>query len=116
EGERGSHRGRAAGVGCSGLTDQVDGRASRRAWLAAAAGLGAALPAVVALRGFTVDDAFITARYAAHIASGIGYRFNAGGPVTDGVTPLGWAYVLAPLASGGPLAAWRAAKWLGMGA
>jgi hypothetical protein len=66
------------------------------------------------LRGFTVDDALIPARYAAHIAAGLGYRFNAQGPVTDGVTPLGWAYLLAPFARGGPLAALYAAKWIGL--
>ncbi|CAN93793.1 putative membrane protein [Sorangium cellulosum So ce56] len=35
------------------------------------------------------------------------------GPVTDGVTPLGWAFALAPFAAGGPLAALAAAKALG---
>lgn len=61
-----------------------------------------------------VDDALIPARYAAHIAAGVGYRFNAAGPVTDGVTPLGWAYLLAPFASGGPLQAFFAAKGIGL--
>lgn len=48
--------------------------------------------------GFTIDDAFISIRYARHLAEGIGYRFNGGGPSTDGVTPLPWPFVLAPLA------------------
>lgn len=65
------------------------------------------------LWGFTVDDALITARMAWHLASGIGYRFNAGGPVVDAVTPLGFAHLLAPFARGGPLGALAAAKWLG---
>jgi hypothetical protein len=85
-----------------------------RALLIAALGLVAALAPAIALRGFTVDDALISARYAAHLARGLGYRFNEGGPVTDGVTPLGWPYLLAPFASGGPLAALAAAKILGV--
>ena len=82
--------------------------------------LAALAPAVV-LRGFTVDDALITARYAANVASGAGYRLSAGGPVTDGVTPLGFVYVLAPFAGGagggargGVIGAFVAAKWLGV--
>lgn len=85
---------------------------SRRPLVAAAGALAALAPAI-ALRGFTVDDALISARYAANLAHGAGYRFNAGGAVTDGVTPLGWAYVLAPFAGSGPLAALAAAKVMG---
>lgn len=73
----------------------------------------AAIPAT-ALFGFTVDDALVSARYAAHIAAGLGYRFNAHGAVTDGVTPLGFPYLLAPFAHAGPLAALAAAKWIGI--
>jgi hypothetical protein len=65
------------------------------------------------LWGFTVDDALISARVAANIAHGLGHRFNRGGAVVDAVTPLGWAYVLAPFAGEGPLAALRFAKWFG---
>jgi hypothetical protein len=86
-------------------------RATRIA--AAATALAAAAPATL-LFGFTVDDALIPARYAANLAAGHGYRFNAGGPVTDGVTPLGFAWLLAPFAGGGPLAALAAAKLLGV--
>ncbi|WP_437603446.1 hypothetical protein WMF28_17785 [Sorangium sp. So ce590] len=86
----------------------------RRSLLVALAGALAALLPALALSGFTVDDALITARYAHHLARGLGYRFNAAGPVTDGVTPLGWAFVLAPFAAGGPLAALAAAKALGV--
>ena len=50
--------------------------------------------------GFVVDDAFIPIRYARHLATGAGYRFNASGPSTDGVTPLPWAFLLYPLAHG----------------
>ncbi|WP_437873039.1 hypothetical protein [Sorangium sp. So ce363] len=94
-----------------GRTDGVTGR--ERSLLVALAGALSALLPALALSGFTVDDALITARYAHHLARGLGYRFNAAGPVTDGVTPLGWAFVLAPFAAGGPLAALAAAKALG---
>ena len=52
---------------------------------AALLGFGAALPLALALYGYTVDDALITARMASHLASGVGYRFNPGGPVVDRV-------------------------------
>jgi hypothetical protein len=65
------------------------------------------------LWGFTVDDALVTCRVAEHLRNGVGYRFNLDGPVVDAVTPLGFAYVLAPFAGSGPLAALLAAKWLG---
>src|SRR5262245_24187658 len=85
----------------------------RVALVSAIGGLLALLPAL-ALRDFTVDDALIPARYAAHLAHGLGYRFNAEGPSTDGVTPLGWAYLLAPFAKHGALAALDAAKAIGI--
>jgi len=80
----------------------------------AAIGAALALLPALALFGFTVDDALIPARYAAHLARGLGYRFNAGGPSTDGVTPLGWAFLLAPFAGRGALAALAAAKVIGL--
>jgi hypothetical protein len=83
--------------------------------VAAAGTLCALVPALI-LRDFTVDDALITARYAHHLARGLGYRFNAAGPITDGVTPLGFPYLLAPFAGSGPLAALAAAKALGLAA
>jgi hypothetical protein len=61
----------------------------------ALAGLLAALPPMLAFRGFTVDDALVSARVAEHLANGAGYRFNPGGAVVDAVTPLGWAELLA---------------------
>jgi hypothetical protein len=67
-----------------------------------AGALAAFVPSLV-MWGFTVDDALIPLRYAHHLASGEGYRFDVGGPSTDGVTPLPWAFLLAPLASGGDL-------------
>jgi len=66
---------------------------------AAAIGAIAALVGVAAMWGYTVDDAWISLRYARHIATGAGYRFNASGPMTDGVTPLPWPFLIAPWAS-----------------
>jgi hypothetical protein len=87
---------------------------ARRLALVAAAGALAALLPALAFRAFTVDDALISARYAAHLAQGHGYRFNVGGPSTDGITPLAFPYLLAPFAASGPLAALAAAKLLGL--
>ncbi len=83
---------------------------SRAGGVAAVGLLGAAM---AWLWGFTVDDALVTCRVASHLARGLGHRFNAAGPVVDAVTPLGYAYVLAPFAAKGPLSALYAAKWLG---
>ena len=76
-------------------------------------GLSAAAPALCWLWGFTVDDALITARVAAHFALGLGSRFNPLGPRVDAVTPLGYAALLAPFGQGDTLLTLRAAKWLG---
>ena len=75
----------------------------------------AALATALALSvwGFTVDDALIIGRYAHHVAVGVGYRMNPGGPPTDGVTPLGYVYLLAPFAREGATAALFASKLLG---
>lgn len=86
---------------------------------AAAAAVGAAIAAaipVLVLSGFTVDDALVPARYAASLAAGDGYRPSAHAPPSDGVTPLGFAHLLAPFASGGVLAAHHAARVLGAAA
>jgi len=76
----------------------------------------AALPGLALLWGFTVDDALISTRVAVHIKAGLGYRFNAAGPVTDAVTPLGFAYVLALLPGDSSLELWGGARWLGAAA
>ncbi len=73
----------------------------------------ATLPALAWLWGFTVDDALITARVAAHVAGGLGARFNPHGRPVDAVTPLGYARVLALFAHCDALGALRAGKWLG---
>lgn len=78
-------------------------------------GLAIAIALAASLHGFTVDDALITARYAAHIAMGGGHRFNSGGPATDGVTPLPLPYLLAPFATCGPMCALSAARAIGLG-
>lgn len=93
------------------------GRESRDALLGA---LAALVPLVLAW-GFTVDDAWITARVARHISMGLGSRFNVDGPVVDAVTPLGFAHLLSPFA-GSALSAFTFARvlgalaWIGTGA
>ncbi len=73
----------------------------------------AAALAAVALWGFTVDDALISVQYARHVVDGVGWRFDPGGPATDGVTPLPWPVVLAPLAKGSALEVLLRARVLG---
>jgi hypothetical protein len=85
---------------------------SRVAW-----GIGGALAALVpsiAMWGFTVDDALISIRYAQNVVGGAGWRFDAHAPPSDGVTPLPWVPLLAPLASGDPLDVLFRAKLFGI--
>lgn len=73
------------------------------AWYGRAAAILGVLSALVPalwMWGFTVDDALISLRYAQHLAAGAGYRFNALGPSTDGVTPLPWPLLVAPVVTG----------------
>ena len=88
-------------------------RASSPAKGAAVAFL-AALPAALAFRGFTVDDALVSARVAAHLAAGAGYRFNVPGGVVDAVTPLGWANLLASFGPASPVGMLERGRWLGL--
>ncbi len=81
------------------------------AWPAFGA-IAALLPALW-MRGFTVDDALISVRYARHLAQGFGWRFNVSGPSTDGVTPLPWPILLLPLARAAPVAVLARAQVLG---
>jgi hypothetical protein len=76
-------------------------------------GVLAALPPVLAFRGFTVDDALVSARVATHLASGQGYRFNVPGPVVDAVTPLGWAELLASFGPAPVLGMFERARVIG---
>jgi hypothetical protein len=87
-----------------------------RSKVGAVLGLAAALLLAAWMWGFTVDDALISIRYARHVASGVGYRFNVDGPATDGVTPLPWAFLLAPFAHADALTVLERAKCLGLGA
>ena len=83
--------------------------------LGALGAVAIALPSLLWLAGFTVDDALISARVAHHLAIGVGYRMSSGGPVVDAVTPFGYAWVLAPFARAGVLSTLSAAKGLGAG-
>ncbi len=87
---------------------------SRKPIAAALAAVAAALVPALGLWGFTVDDALISARVASHLAAGQGYRFNSSGPVTDAVTPLGFAHVLAAFGPAEPLAMLERARVLGL--
>src|SRR5580692_977949 len=84
----------------------------RGTWLIAGV-LAAAVPSLW-MWGFTVDDALISVRYARHVAAGLGWRFDVGGPTTDGVTPLPWPLVLAPLARADALTVLARSKALGL--
>jgi hypothetical protein len=84
-----------------------------RAALVAAAALLVAVASCAWAWPFAIDDAWISVRYARHLASGAGYVWNVGGPSTDGVTPLPWAFLLMPLAHAGPMVVLTRAKALG---
>ncbi len=90
--------------------------ADRSSALWATAGVLVAIVPALWMWGFTVDDALISVRYSRHLASGLGWRFNAHGPSTDGVTSLPWAVALAPLAKTDALGVLSRAKWLGLAA
>ncbi|HEV8245512.1 MAG TPA: hypothetical protein VGP93_07080, partial [Polyangiaceae bacterium] len=87
---------------------------SRKSIYGALWGLLAALPLAVGLWGYTVDDALITARVASHLAAGQGYRFNVPGRVSDAVTPLGFAHLLAAGGAAPTLSMLERARWLGI--
>lgn len=93
-------------------------RIGQRGTLLIAAGVGALLAALPALWmwGFTVDDALVSVRYARHLATGAGWRMNANGPSTDGVTPLPWPLILAPFARAEALVVFARAKAMGLAA
>lgn len=64
--------------------------------------------------GFTVDDALISTRVAYHLRATHLYAFNPDGPVVDCVTPLGWAWLLAPFSARGPWQGFEAARAIGI--
>jgi hypothetical protein len=75
-----------------------------------------ALSAVCLFWGFTVDDAWIVSRVA-EFGKGTGrFSFNPTGPITDAVTPLGYAQLLALLAAGAGLDVFTVARFLGAAA
>jgi hypothetical protein len=78
------------------------------------AGVLVAIVPALWMWGFTVDDALIPVRYSRHVAAGLGWSFNAHGPSTDGVTPLPWPLVIAPLAHADALRVLFRAKVLGL--
>jgi hypothetical protein len=90
--------------------------APRSPWVLGWGFWGAVAAAVPALWmwGFTVDDALISVRYARHLALGLGWRFDVHGPSTDGVTPLAWPLLLAPIAHADPMAVLDRARALGL--
>ena len=85
-----------------------------RRLVGAAVGALAALVPALWMWGYTVDDALIAIRYARHLAMGVGYRFNADGASTDGVTPLAWPFLLASFAKADPLTVLVRAQVLGL--
>jgi len=91
------------------------GRSRNPIW-APLLGILVALPASAWLWGYTVDDALITARVAAHLAQGVGPRFNPHGPSADAVTPLGYAQLLSLFGAEDVLGTFAAAKWFGLAA
>jgi arabinofuranosyltransferase len=56
---------------------------------------GAFLKLAQLIFNFTIDDAFITFRYARNLASGAGPTFNAGQPHVEGYTTFLWMIVMA---------------------
>jgi len=91
------------------------GRSRNPLW-AALVGVLVAVPASAWLWGYTVDDALITARVAAHLGQGLGPRFNPHGPSADAVTPLGYAQLLALFGQRDVLRTLAVAKCFGLGA
>jgi hypothetical protein len=53
------------------------------------------LPAAIYLRHYSIDDVFISFRYAAHLAEGHGLSWNIGGPPVEGFSNFLWVIVLA---------------------
>ena len=74
----------------------------------------AVLLGAVFMAGFTVDDALISVGYARSLAAGHGYRLCASCAVSDGVTPLPWAFMLAPFGRLAPFTLLRVAQGMGV--
>ncbi len=89
---------------------------SKARWLTALPFMAAALALLAwlirAYWPFTIDDSFITFRYAAHLAAGLGPVYNPGLPRAEGYTTFLWMLIMAiPHAAG--LDAVAFAKWAG---
>lgn len=93
-------------------------RCRGRALAAGALCLLVAILLEVVCWGFTVDDAWIVSRVAARGAATGLYAFNPDGPITDAVTPLGFAHLLGALGRllslEEALEFWGLARWLGL--
>jgi hypothetical protein len=84
-------------------------------WALAAIAVVILASSVVQAWPFTVDDTFITLRYARNVAEGIGPTFNAAGPRAEGYTSLSWMLALVvPHAMGLGLDALTVAKAMGV--
>ncbi|MBX3181721.1 MAG: hypothetical protein KIT72_12350 [Polyangiaceae bacterium] len=93
---------------------QGGGRGSRGAGALVGLLLGAGM--VLWGWGYTVDDALITARVAANLSAGLGYRVNPSGELVDAVTPLGYAHLLALAKPASALEALQIARTAGAAA
>lgn len=66
-----------------------------RGWILAGVALGGAVASAAAFWGFTVDDSWITYRYAVNLAEGHGLTWNPGDPPVEGYTNFLWVLLLA---------------------
>lgn len=69
-------------------------------WTRTHAGVAAAAALILTVRAWptldsTVDDAFISARYARNLAEGSGLIYNVGEPAVEGISNLAWTVLLA---------------------
>jgi arabinofuranosyltransferase len=85
-----------------------------RSWTIVLGGLGTAtaIAMIAAYWPFTVDDTFITLRYADHLARGLGATWNPGSPPAEGYSSPLWLSVIA-IAQRATLDPLLAAKGLG---
>ncbi len=60
-------------------------------------GFASGIASALVFWGYCVDDALIPVTYAQHLARGDGYVMSFGSAPSDGVTPLPFAFMLAPL-------------------
>lgn len=70
-------------------------RPDRQAWVGCGVAIAILVVNASASVDTTVDDAWISARYARHAAEGYGLVYNAGQPPVEGYTNLAWVVLLA---------------------